>query len=364
MDRSDSDLLLSEEQAILQKTLRDFVAERVTPAAEALDHDAVHPDALVAGMAELGLFGILVPTDAGGVGMGHLAHGLAVEELACGAGGLGAILAAHGLAADALVGSGIASPLIADAASGAALLAPALQEDDAQLVTTEAASVDGGWVLTGRKVQVAFPGRAAAFVVLAREDKSYALFLALAGAAGLRHDGPDERLSLNCLETGTVVLDRTPATRLGGADLVSRVLASARIAVSCLLAGIGRGAVAAAMKYAHERKQFDRFLHEFVAMQERMSRGDARVEAARALAHGAARLRDRGEPCGLAAARARLVAGEAAMSAADDALQVFGGYGFSREYPAERFYRDARFGGFGESHPPALYLNITKGIAP
>jgi alkylation response protein AidB-like acyl-CoA dehydrogenase len=222
------------------------------------------------------------------------------------------------------------------------LLAPALQEDDAQLVTAEAVAVGGAYTVTGRKVQVAFPGRAAAFVVLAREDKSYALFLVEGSAAGVRHEGPDARLALACLETGTLILDGAPAVKLGGADLIARVLASARIAVSCLLAGIGRGAVTAAMKYAHERKQFDRFLHEFVAMQERLSRGDARVEAARALAHGAARLRDRGDACGLAAARARLVAGEAAMTAADDALQVFGGYGFSREYPAERFYRDAR----------------------
>jgi alkylation response protein AidB-like acyl-CoA dehydrogenase len=244
------------------------------------------------------------------------------------------------------------------------LLAPALQEDDAQLVTAEAVAVGGAYTVTGRKVQVALPGRAAAFVVLAREDKSYALFLVEGSAAGVRHEGPDARLALACLETGTLILDGAPAVKLGGADLIARVLASARIAVSCLLAGIGRGAVTAAMKYAHERKQFDRFLHEFVAMQERLSRGDARVEAARALAHGAARLRDRGDACGLAAARARLVAGEAAMTAADDALQVFGGYGFSREYPAERFYRDARFSGFGESHPPALYLNITKGLAP
>jgi alkylation response protein AidB-like acyl-CoA dehydrogenase len=150
--------------------------------------------------------------------------------------------------------------------------------------------------------------------------------------------------------------------RLGGADLAAKTIASARIQVAALLCGIARGGVRHAVKYAHERKQFDRPLIEFVAIQERLARGAASVEAARALVHEAARLRDLGEPHAVAAAHARLAAGQAAVCAADDALQVFGGYGYSREYPAERFYRDARFTGFGEGDPSALVGQIARDL--
>ena len=236
--------------------------------------------------------------------MGLLAHVVAVEELGRGAGTVGGILAAHGIAVDALVLSGDPTCLLAAAALGSAGVAPALQEDDSQLVTSEATATNGSWTVTGRKVQVPFRGLAKAYVVHAREEKSHSLFLVEVASLGVHHRDADARMNLHGLETGPLVLDHAPAIRLGGADLVARVLASARIAVSALLAGIGRDAVGAATRYSHERKQFDRNLHEFVAMQERLARGDARVEAARALCHGAARLRDRGEPCVLAASRA------------------------------------------------------------
>src|SRR5206468_2124654 len=132
--------------------------------------------------------------------------------------------------------------------------------------------------------------------------------------------GSDGKLGLLGFETAPLILTATPASRLGGADVVARAWTTARIQVAALLGGIGRGAVAHAVRYAHERKQFDRLLIDFVAIQERIARGAARVEAARALVHEAARLKDRGEPCAIAAARARLVAGESALAAADDGL--------------------------------------------
>jgi alkylation response protein AidB-like acyl-CoA dehydrogenase len=210
---------------------------------------------------------------------------------------------------------------------------------------------------------VPFPGRAGAYVVLAREGGGgVALYAVEAGAKGVTHSGRDESLGLLGFETAPLVLRQVPATRLGGDDLVARAWTTARIQVGALLCGIGRGAVAHAARYAHERKQFDRPLADFVAIQERLARGSARVASARALVHDAARLKDRGEPCAVAAATARLVAGEAAVATADDALQVFGGYGYSREYPAERFYRDSRFVGFGEGDAATLIATIAKDL--
>ena len=141
---------------------------------------------------------------------------------------------------------------------------------------------------------------------------------------------------------------------LGDGKLIADVLAGAQIAVSALLCGVARGALDHAVRYANEREQFGVRIRDFTAIQERIARSDARIEGLRALVHGAAGLRDAGKPHAHAARRARLQAAQVPMAAAHDALQVFGGYGYSREYPPERFYRDARFPGFGEMNPTRL----------
>jgi acyl-CoA dehydrogenase len=277
---------------------------------------------------------------------------------------VGSILAAHGIAADAVLRAGGRDELAAELASGAKLGAPALLEDDATVVKCVASGAPGAARLRGAKRLVPFPGRAGAFVVLAADDAGVrGLYLVGPDAAGVRHERREETLGLLGMETATLELDGTPAERLGGAEVVLRTIEGARIAVAALLSGVGRGAVRHAARYAGERRQFDKPLSEFGAMKERLARADARVFAARATVHGAARLRDRGAPCAVAAARARLMAGEAAISAADDALQVYGGYGYSREYPAERFYRDARFIGFGEAHPATLAADLAADLA-
>jgi alkylation response protein AidB-like acyl-CoA dehydrogenase len=361
MERSGLDVQLSEEQALLRDTVRSFAAEQIAPRHEALDHAGVHPAEIAAGMAELGLFGILAPADLGGVGMGMLAHAVAVEELGSAGGLAGAILCAHGIGLDALAsapaGTSAASALLA----AGSFAAPAFEaQPGAPALVADGSGAEAR--LTGAKPQVPFPGRAGAYVVLATGAGGSALWLVEPGAAGVTHRHDEKALGLLGFETGQLVLKATPAKRLGGDDAVARAFASARIQVAALLCGIGRGAVAHAVRYAHERKQFDKLLIEFVAMQERLARAAARVEAARGLAHAAARLRDLGEPCAVAAAQARLVAGDAALTAADDGLQVFGGYGYSREYPAERYYRDARFLGFGEADPAALIGEIARNL--
>jgi alkylation response protein AidB-like acyl-CoA dehydrogenase len=357
MERPDLDFLVSEDQSLLRDTVRSFAQEHVAPRHEALDHAAVHPAELAAGMAELGLFGLLAPADAGGVGMGMLANVLAIEELAAAGGLAGAILAAHGIGVDVL--GSAQSPLLAGLLSGASFAAPAFEPQPGAPDVAE----DGEGRLTGQKAGVPFPGRAGAYVVLASDGAGRPAMFAVEGKAkGVSHSGSDAALGLLGFETAGLALKAAPATRLGGEDLVARAWTTARIQVAALLCGIGRGAIAHAAKYAHERKQFDRPLAEFVAIQERLARGVARVAAARALVHDAARLQDRGEPCAVAAAMARLTAGEAVIASADDALQVYGGYGYSREYPAERFYRDARFVGFGEGDAATLIATIAKDL--
>lgn len=359
MERSGLDFQLSEEQAMLRDTVRSFAAEHVAPHHEKLDHAAAHPAEVASGMAEMGLFGILASSDCGGVGMGMLAHVVAIEELACAGGLAGAILCAHGVALDVLAATPKGQGAIAGLLDGSSFASPAFE---ARLgVADVTAGADG--TLSGDKGQVPFPGRAGAYVVLATEAGGKpALFLVERGAKGLAHQGREDKLGLLGFETAPLELRATPATRLGGEDLVARAMTTARIQVSALLCGIARGAIGHGVRYAHERKQFDRPLIDFLAMQERLARSTAFVEAARGLVHEAARLRDRGEPCAIAAARARFVAGQTAVAAADDALQVYGGYGYSREYPADRFYRDARFTGFGEGDPAPLITALARDL--
>ncbi len=363
MERSDLDFLLTEDQALLAETVRGLAKDQLAPHHEHIDHAGVHPEAAVASMAETGLFGILVPADAGGVGMGMLAHVLAVSELAAGAGVAGAILAAHGIAVDALVASGKAAEQLGDLCGGTAFASLALQESGGGVTARAEGSGDQAR-LTGEKTQVPFPGRARVVVVLARDSAGIARLYAVdPRSAGVRHDARDVRLGLRGFETASLGLCGVAARELGGSELLERVLTTARINVSALLVGLGRGAIGHGVRYGQERKQFETPLLGLVAMQERLARSDARVAAACALVHGAARLVDRGETASLAAMRARYVAGEAAVATADDVLQVFGGYGYSREYPAERFYRDARFCGFGEAVVAELVGGIAQAIA-
>ena len=174
-----------------------------------------------------------------------------------------------------------------------------------------------------------------------------------ADGAGIRHD-PVDGIGMRGSCLGTLTLDGAAGRVIGGEELVARVMSGARIAMAATLAGICRGSLDHAVRYSEERKQFKLALRRFAAIQEKLVTGDARTEAIRGLTHGAARLADSGEPFAHAARRARHLAADVAKTITDDGIQVYGGYGYSREYPVERFYRDAMFCGFGEYHPAAL----------
>lgn len=366
MERQDLDGLLSEEQQLVAQTVVEFARDRVIPQHEALDHAGVHPEELWGELAELGLFSTFVPEDQGGAGAGFLAHAVTIEELARGGGIAGILPAAQGVAIDALLHASNQDPAAArleGLMTGETLGAPALMEEDAGFVTTVAEG-DGSQVrLEGRKSLVPWPGRADLYVVRARRADGTILALVESGAEGLTHErgGPD--LGLLGYETGDLVFAGTPGVVLGDATLLETVWSGARIAVSALLCGLARGALDHALRYSGERKQFGKELRQFTAMQERLCRIDTLSASLRGLVHGAARLRDAGQPHAHAARRARLFATEVAMQSAHDAIQVYGGAGYSREYPIERFFRDAGFPGFGEHVPHTELAASTEALA-
>ncbi|MAG59016.1 MAG: hypothetical protein CMJ83_22235 [Planctomycetes bacterium] len=355
MEASPLDALLNEDQAMIAQAVGELARDVVAPQHEHLDHDGTHPEELWGQIAELGLFGVFIPEDLGGAGAGFLAHAVAIETLARAAGVAGALACAQGVVVDALLRSGDerATEHLEGLATGETLGAPAMLEDDygCKCVAT---GDSGDVTLSGTKTVVPFPGRAGCYLVRARRGTEDVLCLVPANAAGMAHDGPEENLGLHGFETGTLRLVDAPGVVLGGADVVAEVMTNTRIATAALFCGLGRGALDHAVRYSEERKQFKLELRRFLAIQERLVRSDTAVEAARGLVHGAARARDAGAACAQAARRARRFAGDVAVRAGDDAVQVYGGYGYSREYPAERFYRDARWCGFGEYWPAGV----------
>lgn len=343
------DRLLGEEQQMIASAVRDFARDEVLPRHEALDHEGVHPEALWEQIAELGLFGVFLSEDAGGAGAGFLGHTVVVESLARAAGIAGILPVAQGIVTGALLHAGGHEELLEGLVTGQVLGAPALAEDDDSVVKTTAVGSEEV-VLSGCKANVPYPGRAGAYLVRALRDGEPVLVLVEGGADGLRHEGPSPVLGFAGFEVGALHLDGAKGRVLGGSELVSKVMTEARIAVSALLAGLSRGALDHGARYSTERQQFKLELRAFPAMQERLARSDARTEAVRSLVHLAARTLDEGADANVVARQARLFAHETAIAVADDVVQVYGGFGYSREYPAERFYRDARFPGFGEHH--------------
>lgn len=351
MEHTDLQRSLSEEQALVAAAVAEFARDRVAPQHEALDHAGRHPTELWSELGDMGLFGTLVPEEWGGAGAGFVAHVLAVEGLARAGGLAGALVTAQGVVLDALLAAGddaLPEGMLDGVAAGTLPAAPALMEEDPGQVLTRARGTGEEVTLMGEKVLVPFPGRAGLYLVRALREDQDVLVLVEPDAGGLHHEEGEGTLGLHGFECGTLQLRETPGRVLGSGGLMAELLAGTRIVVSALLAGLARGALDHAVRYAGERSQFDRPIRDFAAVQERLVQADARTEGLRGLVLGAARLREANRPYMHAALRARVLAAEVAPRTADDALQVFGGYGYSREYPAERYYRDTGFPGLGE----------------
>ena len=350
MERSPLELLWSEDQSLIASTVDEFARDRVAPQHEALDHAGAHPDALWAELSELGLLGVPLPEDLGGAGAGYLAQVLAVEGLARAGGLVGALVCAQGAVVDAVALSGdeeAQGQWLEELATGGRFGAPALMESAPGRVTTTAEGDGPSVRVRGTKLCVPFPGRPSLLGVLARRGDDDVLVAIPGDAAGVRHEA-EAQLGFHGVEAGPLTLEGAEGRVLLEGDGLAAFVADLRISVAALLCGVSRGALDHGVRYGGERAQFKRPIRDFPAVQERLVDGDARVEALRGLVHGAARLKDVGQPFHHAARRARVLAAEVAPRVTHDALQVFGGYGVSREYPAERFYRDALFPGFGE----------------
>ncbi len=381
------DLDLPAEHQLLRRTIRDFMTAEVAPLIDEHERQRRFPVEVIRRVGEMGWLGIPIPEAWGGAGMDTLAYAIAIEEIGRVWGSLGLIVAAHtSLACGPLILAGTdeqKSRFLEPLASGRALGAYGLTEpgagSDAGGTRTKArleGGPDGGsWVLDGGKRFITNAGQASTYIIAARTGTTakggaaISAFIVPADTPGFSVTRFEEKLGLHASATGELVLDqvRVPAGNLLGAQdegfrLFLRVLDGGRISIGALAVGLAQAALDAAIPYARTRVQFGRPIGSFEGVAFRIADMATEIEAARALVHRAAWLRDQGRDFSLAAAQGKLFASEVAGRATNAALLIHGGYGYVDEYPVGRFFRDAKLTEIGEGTSEIQRLVIARRI--
>jgi alkylation response protein AidB-like acyl-CoA dehydrogenase len=359
---------LTEEQKQLQSAVRAFAEGEIAPHVSEWDEKSEFPHEVVKKLGEMGLLGVIFPEALGGAGMGYVEYVLAIEELSRVDGSVGIIVAAHNsLCTNHIMLAGNDEQRkrwIPKLASGQWLGAWGLTEpgsgSDAAGARTTAVRKGDCWVLNGSKTFITNGGHANCAVVLAVTDrekgtKGISAFVVEKGTKGFRPGRKENKLGLRASDTSELIFEdcEIPAQNLIGKEGdgfkdAMRVLDGGRISIAALSLGIARGALDAAMKYAQERRQFGKAISEFQAIQFKLADMATQWDAAQLLTMRAAQMKDEGKKVTMESAMAKLYASEAACRICDEGVQIHGGYGFIKDYPAEKFYRDVRLCPIGE----------------
>lgn len=360
---------LTEEQESLRKEVRAFAAKEVLPHVMEWDEASTFPAAVVKKMGAMGLMGIIFPEELGGAGLGYVEYVLAVEELSRVDGSIGIIVASHNsLCTNHLMlaaNDDQKKRWIPRLASGEWLGAWGLTEpgsgSDAGGMRTTAVRKGDGWLLNGSKNFITNATYGDCALVLALSDKEkgthggISAFLVEKGTAGFRPGKKENKLGLRASDTAELIFedcyvpgDCLVGTEGAGFKDAMRVLDGGRISIAALSLGIARGALDAAMKYATERKQFGKAIAEFQGIQFKLATMATELDAAWLLTMRAAQMKDAGQKVTLESSMAKLYASEVACRICDEGVQIHGGYGFIKDYPAEKFYRDVKLCTIGE----------------
>ena len=336
---------LSPEQREIHDLAARFADERIAPHAAAWDRDHTFPRELFRELGELGLMGVCVPEEHGGAGADFLSYVLVLEQLSRADAGVGVTVAVHTSACTLPLlehGSEHVRALAAGEEIGAFALTEAGSGSDASAMRTRYA--DGR--ITGAKQWCTNGSHAATFLVFAREGERISAFVVRAGADGFAVVREEEKLGLNSSSTADLAFDGTPAERLGepgaGMRIALRTLDGGRIGIAAQAVGIAQAALDLASGYAKERHAFGGPIARLGAIQQKLADMQTEIEAARALVWRAARLKQAGHPHTVEGAQAKLFASAVARRQTGEAIQVLGGYGYTKEFPAERYYRDAK----------------------
>ncbi len=353
---------LDEDEQLIMETVRDFARERVAPRAAEIDRTGLFPYDLVKQMGELGLMGVCLPEEYGGAGQSYVLFAMIVEELCKACASTGLIMDVNiSLCAEPILLFGddeqkrrFLTPLATGEKLGALAITEPEAGSDAAGIKTTAVRQGGHYVLNGSKIFITNGGVADTYVCTAVTNKEAGHkgitdFIVEKGAPGLSFGAPLHKLGINGSATTEVFFEdvRVPVeNRLGeegmGFKITMDTLDGGRVGIAAQAVGIAQSALDDAVAYIEQRKQFGKKISEFQAVQFMVADMATDIEAARLLTLQAAALRQKGIPCARESAMAKLFAGDMAVRVATDALQLFGGYGYIKEYPAERHLRDAK----------------------
>jgi alkylation response protein AidB-like acyl-CoA dehydrogenase len=355
--------VLGEHERLFRETVRDFATAEIAPKSMAMDAAQAMDPGIVSQLFQLGLMGIEIPESHGGTGSDFFTSVLVVEELSRVDPAVGVLVDVQNtVVAKALLHWANEEqkerylPRLAQDTVGAYALSEAGSGSDAFALATRAMPDGDGWILNGRKLWITNANEAGLFVVFATVDpesgyRGITAFLVEKGAEGFTVGKKEDKLGIRASSTCELLFDDVrvgPAQVLGdvgrGYKVAIETLNEGRIGIGAQMIGLAQGALDHTVKYVQEREQFGRAIASFQGVQFELADMATEIEAARLLVYNAARLKDAGEPFLAQAAMAKLYSSEVAQRVASKCIDLFGGYGFTRDYPVEKLYRDAKVG--------------------
>ena len=374
------DFRLSDEQQQLRKSVREFAEREIAPNVRKWDDACEYPLATIKELGKLGLMGVIFPPEFGGAGLGYVEYVLAIEELSRVDGSVGITVAAHtSLCTNHIWLAGSEEQkrkYVPKLATGEFIGAWGLTEpgsgSDAGSARMTAVRKKDCWVLNGSKTFITNGHHADVAVVIAVTDKTahthgLSAFLVEKGTKGFRPGKKEDKLGLRASDTSELIFEDCciPVGNLLGKEGdgfidAMRVLDGGRISIAALSLGMAQGAYEAALRYSKQRKQFGKLISDFQAIQWKLADMATEIDAARLLTLRSASLKDAGEKTTQESSMAKLYASEVAVRCANECVQIHGGYGFIKDYPAEKYYRDVKLCTIGEGTSEIQRLVIAR----
>ncbi len=373
---------LNENQIIIRDTIRDFAEKNIRPRIMEFDESQKFPFDIIHQLGELGFLGILVPEEYGGANLGYVEFSIIIEELARVDPSIALSVAAHnGLGTNHinLFGSNEQKKkYLPDLTSGKKIAAWGLTESvsgsDAAGLKTTAEKKGDNFILNGSKTFTTHGTVGETFVIMAITNKSkgkkgISAFILEKGMEGFFHGKKENKLGMRASDTTQLTFENceVPAENLLGEEgegfiQAMKILEGGRISIAALSVGLAQGCLDASLKYGNERKQFGKSLNDFQAIQFKLAEMSTNIDAARLLTQRAASMKDKGNPSIKEAAMAKLFASEIAEKASSEAVQIHGGYGFIKDYPVEKFYRDVKLCTIGEGTSEIQRIVIARDL--
>ena len=376
------DFQLTEEQLQLKRSVREFAEREIQPNVMKWDEAGAFPLAVIKELGKMGVMGVIFPTEYGGAGLGYVEYVIAIEELSRVDGSVGIIVAAHNsLCSNHIYLAGNEEQkrkYVPKLASGEVIGAWGLTEpgagSDAGGARMTAVRSKNGWTLNGTKTFITNGSYADVVVAIAVTDKTahthgLSAFIVEKGTKGFRSGKKENKLGLRASDTAELIFEDcwVPEQALLGKEGsgfvdAMRILDGGRISIAALGLGMAQGAYEAALRYSKERKQFGKLISDFQAIQWKLADMATEIDAARLLTMRAGAMKDAGMKTTLESSMAKLYAGEVAVRCANECVQIHGGYGFIKDYPAEKFYRDVKLCTIGEGTSEIQRLVIARQI--